>query len=142
MNTQNLLTLTLIISGLSLNPVMAQSQVEHRTQNQNTQHSLRGGISTHLHNRGLEEDAAKEIAEAFIADDDENLIAKLMATLQLQKIASREDILSYLSMAALHREKIDFRKPEALETMLSTIEKKVLTQESRRQLHDILNRCV
>ena len=71
MNKQNLLTLTLIISGLALNPVMAESVVERISHNQTSSQSISNGMSTVLYNRGLEEDAADEMVENFLDGTDD-----------------------------------------------------------------------
>jgi len=66
MNKQNLLTLTLIISGLALNPVMAEAVLNTVPQSQSINHSVSTSISTVLHNRGLDEDVADELASNLV----------------------------------------------------------------------------
>ena len=102
MNKQNLLTLTLIISGLALNPVMAEATLAQFTQTQNINQTVTSGISTLLYNKGLEEEAAEELAQNFVEAEDEMFLAMLLQTLEVQNIASREVILEYMSREALH----------------------------------------
>ena len=114
MHKQNLLTLTLIISGLALNPVMAENVVERISQNQNTQNSVRTGIATILYNRGLDEDVASEMSEGLLEDADEMLLAMLIQNLENQNIVSKDEVLEYLSTAALHRQTLDLKKYDVL----------------------------
>jgi predicted RNA binding protein with dsRBD fold (UPF0201 family) len=134
MNKQNFLTLTLIISGLALNPVMAEATLTQVTQTQNINQTVTSGISTLLYNRGLDEEAAEELAQNFVEAEDEMFLAMLMQTLETQNIASREEVMEYLSTAALHRQKIDLKKYDALVGMLSKIRKSTLDKNTLEKL--------
>ena len=50
MNKQNLFTLTLIISGLALHPVMSEATLAQITQAQNINQTVTSGISMLLYN--------------------------------------------------------------------------------------------
>jgi len=141
MNKQNFITFTLIISGLALSPVVAEN-IEHRadmesaptqTQNQNPS-SVTSGISAVLYNRGLEEEIADEFAAAMVDEKDEMYLSLLLRTLDAQNIVSREDVLEYLSTAALHRQTLDLKKYDVLVGMMTKIKQKSLDAQTLKQL--------
>jgi len=134
MNKQNLLTLTLIISGLALNPVMADAVANTIASTQTINHSIASSISTVLYNRGLEEETANELASAMVDEEDEMFLAMLLQTLDAKNIASREEVIEYLSTAALHRQSIDFKKYDNLVGMVSKIKKRALDENTLKQL--------
>ena len=91
MNKQNFITLTLIISGLAFNLVMAEGVECNRagmkpaptqTEQQNRT-SVVSGISTVLYNKGLDEDVAEELAENLIEGEDEMYLSLLFQTLDV-----------------------------------------------------------
>jgi hypothetical protein len=134
MNKQNLLTLTLIISGLALNPVMADAVANTVASTQTINHSVSTSISTVLYNRGLEEETANDLASAMVDEEDEMFLAMLLQTLDAKNIASREEVLEYLSTAALHKQKIDFKSYDHLVGMVSKIKKSTLDKNTLEQL--------
>jgi hypothetical protein len=138
MKKQNLLTLTLIISGLSLSPVMAEAVLTTVSHSQNINHSVSSSISSLLYNRGLDEDAADEISENFVSEEDEALLAMLMNDLETQDIVTRKEVLEYLSMAALHKQKIDFHSYDHLLGMVSKIKQEPLNENTRKVLSSIV----
>jgi len=137
MNKKNLLTITLIISGLALNPVWGESVIENISHTQNTQQSVRTGISNVLFSKGLDEDAASEISENFVDESDEMLLATLIHNLENQNIVTREEVLEYLSSAALHKQKLDFRSYDTLIGMVAQIQKQLPDNTTRNQLSQI-----
>jgi len=134
MNKQNLLTLTLIISGLALNPVMAEAVLNTVPQSQSINHSVSTSISTVLHNRGLDEDVADELASNLVDEEDEMFLAMLLQTLDAKNIAIREEVLEYLSTVALHKQNIDFKKYDNLVGMVSKIKQTSLDDNTLKQL--------
>ena len=68
MNKQNFISLTLIISGLALNPVMANAVLTTVSQSQNINDSVSSSISSLLYSRGLDKDAADEISENLVSE--------------------------------------------------------------------------
>jgi hypothetical protein len=134
MNKQNLLTLTLIISGLALNPVMADAVVNTVASTQTINHSISSSISSLLYNRGLEEETANELAANIVDEEDEIFLAMLLQTLDAKNIVSHNDVLEYLSMAALHKQKIDFKSYDHLVGMVSKIKKSTLDKNTLEQL--------
>jgi hypothetical protein len=134
MNKQNLFTLTLIISGLALNPVMADAVANTVASTQTINHSITSSISSILYNRGLEEETADELSSAIVDEEDEMFLAMLLQTLDIKNIASREEVLEYLSTAALHKRNIDFKKYDNLVGMVSNIKKRALNENTLKQL--------
>ena len=139
MNKQNLLTLTLIISGLALNPVMADAVVNSTVPTQTINHSVSSSISSILYNRGLEEEAAEELASGVVDEEDEMFLSMLLQTLDGKNIVSRQEVLEYLSTEALHRRSVDFKTYDNLVGMVAKIKKCALDENTRNQLSYLAN---
>ena len=137
MNKQNFITLTLIISGLALNPVMANAVLATVSHSQNINHSVSSSISSLLYSRGLDKDAADEMSENLVSDEDEILLSMLIEDLDRQNIVSRKEVLEYLSTIALHKQKLDFHSYDHLVGMVSNIKQKSLDSKTLKQLHNI-----
>lgn len=140
MNKQNFITLTLIISGLALNPVMANAVFTTVTYHQNINDSVSSSISSLLYSRGLDKDAADEISENLVSEEDEDLLEGLIQDLDRENIVSRKEVLEYLSTKALHKQNIDFHSYDHLVGMVSKIKQKSLNSETLKQLHN-LSKC-
>ena len=134
MNKQNFITLTLIISGLVLNPLMAETVHHTVSQNQQINQSVVSKVSTILHNRGLDEDVAEEMASNLVSEDDEILLAMMMQALEIQNIVTKDEVLAYLSDAALHKKKLDFKSYDHLVGMVSKIKQTSLDPYTLKQL--------
>lgn len=138
MNKQNFISLTLIISGLALNPVMANAVLTTVSYSQNINDSVSSGISTLLYSRGLDKDAADAISENFVCEEDEELLAKLIQDLDRKNIVSRKEVLEYLSTKALHKQNLDFHSYDHLVGMVSKIKQKSLDSKTLKELHTIV----
>lgn len=134
MNKQNFITLTLIISGLALNPVMADAELNRVSHSQNINHSVASSISSILYNRGLDEDVADELSSSLVNEEDELFLSKMIQTLDEKNIVSREEVLEYLSTAALYKQNIDFKKYDNLIRMVSMIKQQALDTNTLKQL--------
>ena len=137
MKKQNLITLTLIISGLTLNPVMAEAVLTTVSHSKNINHSVSSSISSLLFNRGLDKEVADELSENFVSEEDEALLAMLIHDLDTHNIVSKQDVLEYLSNAALHKQKIDFHSYDHLVSMVSKIKEISLDTNTLKQLSQI-----
>lgn len=137
MNKQNFISLTLIISGLALNPVMANAVLTTVAYSQNINDSVSSSISTLLYSRGLDKDAADEISENLVSDEDEDLVKGLIQDLDRENIVSRKEVLEYLSTKALHKQKLDFHSYDHLVGMVSKIKQRSLDDKTLKQLHHI-----
>ena len=140
MNKQNFITLTLIISGLALNPVMANAVFTTVTYHQNINDSVSSSISSLLYSRGLDKEAADEISENLLSEEDEDLLEGVIQDLEREKIVSRKEVLEYLSTKALHKQKLDFHSYDHLVGMVSKIKQKSLNTQTLKQLHTIAKR--
>ena len=138
MNKQNFISLTLIISGLALNPVMANAVLTTVSYSQNINDSVSSGISTLLYSRGLDKDAADEISENLVSEEDEDLLKALIQDLDRENIVSRKEVLEYLSTKALHKQNLDFHSYDHLVGMVSKIKQKSLDSKTLKELHTIV----
>ena len=134
MNKQNFITLTLIISGLALHPVMADTEFNRISQSQNINHSVAASISSILYNRGIDEDVADEMSLNLVNEEDELFLTMMIQMLDERNIVSREEVLEYLSTAALHKQTIDFKKYDNLIGMVSKIKQKSLDANTLKEL--------
>ena len=134
MNKQNFITLTLVISGLVLNPVIAETVPHTVSQTQQFNQSVVSKISTILHKRGLDEDVAEEMASNLVDEEDELLLAMMMQVLQVQNIVTKEEVLEYLSDAALYKHKLDFKSYDHLVGMVTKIKQTSLDPHTLKQL--------
>lgn len=137
MNRQNFITLTLIISGLASNPVMANAVLTTVSYSKNINHSVSYSISSLLYSRGLDKDAADELSENLVSEEDEILLAMLMQGLDRQNIVSRKEVLDYLTTMALHKQKLDFHSYDHLVGMVSKIRQKSVDSKTLKQLQHI-----
>ena len=132
----NIITITLIITGLALNPLMGES-VESRVGYNKVNHSsVVSSIAKILHNRGLEENAAEMIASELVNEDDSMLLA-LMHNLENHNIATKDEVLVYLSQLALHKQKPDFKSYDQLIGMVEKIKQKPIDDITRKKLREL-----
>jgi len=121
MDKRHLITLTLLLSALAFTPLVAQEGEQHYTIAQVKPASVSDDVASILHEKGLDEDAAKSIARDLVSEDDarftlmtENLLASC-PTLQ------RDELMAYLSQEALHRQKVELNSYGQLVGMLTKI---------------------
>ena len=94
-------------------------------------------VSELLYERGLEKEAATHIASEFISKEDEVYLSNIIHHLEHHEIVSKEEVLHYLSKAALRKQELDFNKYDHLVGMVSKIKKSPLTQEMKDKLSKI-----
>ena len=138
MNKQNLITLTFIISGLVINPVMAETVQHTVSQNQHINQSVASKVSSILRNRGLDEDVAETLALNLVQEEDELLLAMMMEALQIGNIVKKDEVLEYLSHAALYKQTLDFKSYDHLVGMVSKIKQKSLDTYTLTQLSHVI----
>jgi hypothetical protein len=137
MHKQNFITITLIMTGLALNPLMGDA-VEYRVGYSKVNHSpVVSSIAKILHNRGLEEKAAEELAAEAVNEEDGMLLLALMHGLENHNIVTKDEVLAYLSQAALHRQKVDFKSYDQLIGMVEKIKQKPIDQNTRQKLGEL-----
>lgn len=138
MNKQNIITITLIITGLALNPLIAEEVQYTTSHNKNINQSITSSIAKILHKRGLDEDVADEMATSFVKSEDEILLAMLIQNLETHDIVTKKEVLEYLSNAALHKQNIDFKSYDHILGMVHKIKQKSLDAETRRYISHIV----
>lgn len=137
MHKQNFITVTLIITGLALNPVMGET-AERRAGYSKVNHpSVASSIAKVLHNRGLEEDAANAIASELVSEEESSLLEMMICILENHDIVTKEEVLAYLSQAALHKQKLDFKSYDQLLGMVEKIKQKPTDENTRKKLNEL-----
>ena len=134
MNRHNFIGVTILVSVLALNPLVAiefQNKIQTRL---NHSAIVSNSIASILHKRGLDEDAAKEIADSFVDGNDELLVHMVD---NLTPVLSHEEIFEYLSTMALHRKEIRLDSYGHLVNMVSKIKRSSLDKETLAHLNVI-----
>lgn len=135
MNKQKFITLSLLVSALAFNPLIAQ-QLYINTSLHIKRNSVKSNIASILQNRGLDEDVAKEFSENLVHDDE--LFATMIDNLlHGYKDLHQDEIFEYLSQAALHRNDVHLDNYGHLLHTVSTIKQKVLDKSTLAQLNVI-----
>jgi hypothetical protein len=137
MNRQNFITITLIITGLAFNPAMGEGVEQKVSQNLTLNRSIVSSIADVLQKRGIDEDAAVEMAEHCIDEKDERSLAIMMQYLESQNIVTKEEVLAYLGQSALHKQKLNVKSYDHLLGMVAKIKEKPVDENTRTQLSQI-----
>lgn len=134
MDKRNFISVTLLVSALAFNPLVAQqlnanisSQIERNT-------TVSSSIASILHNRGLDEDAAQEISNNFVDEEDELFALMIENLVNECSSLNKEEVLEYLSTAALYRQDVHFDSYAQLVNMVSKIKQKSLDVKTLKQL--------
>jgi len=137
MSKENILRITLFVSVLVLSPVVAE-RIKPITNIQN-QHETRvsASIANILHKRGLDEDAAEEISQNFVANDEELFARMIENVLHACTNISKDELLVYLSNEALFRKSVDLQSYDQLVAMVSKVRQKALDKVTLNALKDI-----
>ncbi len=131
MHRHNFIGVSLLVSILAINPLIAtefQDRVQTRV---NSVNQVAGSIAAILHKRGLDEDAAEEIADSLV-DGDEALLMQMVDNLAM--VLTHEEIFEHLSTVALHRKEIRLDSYDHLVNMASKIKKSSLDKSTLAQL--------
>ncbi|BAF72111.1 hypothetical protein [Sulfurovum sp. NBC37-1] len=134
MNRHNFIGVTILVSVLALNPLLAvefQNNIQTRF---NSAKKLSNSIASILHKRGLDEDAAEEIAAASVGNDEEHLTQMVE---NLSSVLPHDEIMEHLSTMALHRKEIQLDSYDYLVSMASKIKKTSLDKNMLNHLHVI-----
>jgi len=137
MSKENILRITLFVSVLAFNPVVAETF--KNTTNIQTQKETRvsTSIANILHKRGLDEDAAEEISQNFMSDDEELFTQMLENLLNGCKSIHKEEVLTFLSNEALFRKNVDLKSYDTLVSMVSKIKQKSLDAVILKELQSV-----
>ena len=136
MDKQNFIRVTLLVSALAFNPLIA-TQLNANTSSQRQLNTVSSSIASILYKRGIDEDAAREISDKLVDEEDE-LFALMIDKLLLEcNSISKDEILEYLSTAALYRQNVHFDSYAQLVNMVSKIKQKPLDEKTLKQLSAI-----
>ena len=126
MSKENILRITLFVSVLAFNPVVAETlNPRQNIQTQQT-NSVVESMASILHKRGLDAEAAQRLSQNFVAQD-EALFALMMENLlSTCKSINKEELLTYLSNEALFRKSVALESYDQLVSMVSKIKQKSL----------------
>jgi Na+-transporting NADH:ubiquinone oxidoreductase subunit NqrC len=137
MDKRNLISVTLLISALAFNPLVAQQLNANTTNSQRQINTVSSSIASILYKRGLDEDAAREISNNLVDEEDELFAFMIDNLLNECKSVSKEEILEYLSTAALFRQDVHFDSYTHLVSMVSKIKQKSLDKKTLTKLSAI-----
>ncbi len=133
MDKRNLISVTLLVSALAFNPLVA-NELNTNTSSQRQINSISSSIAHILHKRGIDEDKAKEISKNLIDEEDELFAAMIDNLVNEYSSLTKEEVHEYLSTAALYRQRVDFDSYSHLISMVSKIKGKALNEQSLKQL--------
>ncbi|SFZ98602.1 hypothetical protein MNB_SV-5-1585 [hydrothermal vent metagenome] len=121
---------TLLLTVLSTNPILANRVNTNSPINLKQVNTLASQISSTLYKRGLDKDVAYELSNNFVEDED-YLNEKINNFLDIYQKISKEDLLEHLSTVALNRQKINFDSYDNLISIVSKI------NGSHPDIHDL-----
>lgn len=137
MSKENLLRISLFVSVLVFNPVVAETLKPITNVQTQQETRVSTSIAKVLHKRGLDEDAAKKISQEFVADDEELFASMMENLLNGCKDISKDELLTYLSNEALFRKSVNLESYDQLVAMASKIKQKALNEVTLRELQMI-----
>ncbi|MGB5507241.1 MAG: hypothetical protein WBM70_11225 [Sulfurovum sp.] len=132
MDKRNLISVTLLVTALAFNPLFAEHTL--KTNLYVKENRVTSKISSILHKRGLDEDAAKELSENLVNEDEELFVLMIDNLLHGCNDLNKDEILEYLSTAALHRQNVELDSYAQLVSMVSKIKQKLLDEKTLEQL--------
>jgi len=133
MDKHNFISVTLLVSALAFNPLIA-TELNTNTTSQRQINSVSSSIAHILHKRGIDEDIAKEISKNLVDEEDELFAAKIDNLVNVYSSLSREEVFEHLSTVALYRQTVDLNSYSHLISMVSKIKGKALNEQSLQQL--------
>jgi len=133
MDKRNFVSVTLLVSALAFNPLAAQ-QLNTNASSQVQRSTVSSSIASILHKRGLDEDAAGEISNNLVDEEDELFDLMINNLVNECSSLSKEEVLEYLSTAALYRQNVHFDSYAQLVNMVSKIKQKPLNEKTLKQL--------
>ncbi|MEA3490490.1 MAG: hypothetical protein U9R27_01170 [Campylobacterota bacterium] len=137
MNKQNIIQITLFVSVLVFNPVVADTHRIGTNIQTNLNLNITEEITSLLYKRGLEEKAAKERAEELVEGNAELFTLMLNNLLYRCNSIAKENIVKYLSLAALHKQSVTLNSYDQLIDIYSKIKKSTPDIDVREKLSAI-----
>jgi len=136
MDKRNFISVTLLVSALVFNPLIAQ-QLNANISSQIQRSTVSSSIASILHKRGIDKDAAQEISNNLLDEEDELFALMIDNLVNECSSLSKDEILEYLSTAALYRHDVHFDSYAQLVNMVSKIKQKPLNEKTLKQLNTI-----
>ncbi len=140
MNKQNFIRITLFISVLVFNPAIADTLRIATNIQTDLNINITEEIASTLYKRGLEQKVAKERVEELIKGDAELFVMMLNNLLYGCDDIAKEEIVKYLSKAALHKQIVTLNSYDQLIDIYSKIKKSTPDEEVREKLSVIAKR--
>lgn len=132
MSKENILRITLFVSVLAFNPVIAET-FKPKINIQTKTTTVKSSIAKILHTRGLDEEVAEEIVHK--AMNDEVLFVKMLDNLlQGYEQITQDEVMHYVSKEALFRKEVKLENYDYLVAMVSEIKKTSLDKAVLEQL--------
>lgn len=132
MNKQHFITVSILISALAFQPMVAE-EIYLNQNLQITRNTVSSDIAYVLHNRGLDEDVAKKLSDNLV-DDDPQFTMMIDNLLHGYKDVNKDEIIDYLSNAALYRQNVHLDKYDDILHMITTIKQRILDKEALAKL--------
>ncbi|MCF6330123.1 MAG: hypothetical protein L3I99_01080 [Sulfurimonas sp.] len=133
MTKNNIISSTLLASALTISSL---GTIDLSANQQIKKGNVSSNIASILYSRGLDKEVAQDISKNFI--DDEELFASRVNNLEKGcGILSRNEILDYLSKAALCKKSVQLDSYSYLVGMVYDIKEKPLSREILDQLKNI-----
>ena len=137
MSKENILRISLFVSVLAFNPVVAETL--NPTSNIQNQQETRvtTSIASLLHKRGLDADAAEELSQNIVPENEELFSLMMENLLQGCKSISKDELLTYLSNEALFRKNVSLESYDHLVAMVSKVKQKALDKNTLKELQTV-----
>jgi len=129
MSKENLLRITLFVSVLAFNSVVAETFTLQKLSQTHKTKSVKSSIAKILHKRGLDADAAEALSDEMILD--EVIFSEMLENvLQGCSEVKEEEVLTYLSKEVLFRKTVRLESYDYLLSMVASIIKKPLEKQA------------
>jgi len=136
MDKKHFITVSLLLSVLAFNPLIANELYLDHTSSQRQINTVSSQIASLLYSRGLDEEVASELSRGLI-EDNELFEAMLNNLLIHHPDLTTDALFEYLSTVALHRQSIDLTSYDHLVNMVSKIKGKSLTKDELKAINHI-----
>jgi len=136
MDRKHFITVSLLVSALAFNPLLATELDLYNTSSQRQINTISGQVASLLFHRGLDEEVANTLSKELI-EDNELFEAMLNNLLNHMTDLSTEEVFEYLSSVALHRQSIDLDSYDHLVHMFSKIKGRSLSRDELRDLSQV-----
>ncbi len=127
--TATIFLTTLILTPALISPLSASTQLK--------QNSVATSVSTILHKRGLDEDAAQKIAEDMIGENEELFEAMVRNLESGCSVLTQDKIMEYLSKKALYKESVTLNSYSFLVSMVHKIKNASLSEKTLKELKSV-----